>query len=124
MKKRFLLLIILFIFLFSLVTFYLILNYLDPLEYQTIGIVFIVFTFLLWLSSLFALIIYFFKKIYFRWKVYLSNVLSSFRQWFFFSLYLLWLIIFKILWASLLVTWFLFFVFILFLELFIQNITN
>lgn len=124
MKKRFLLLIILFIFLFSLVTFYLILNYLDPLEYQTIGIVFIIFTFLLWLSSFFALIIYFFKKIYFRWKVYLSNVLSSFRQWFFFSLYLLWLIFFKILWASLLVTWFLFFVFILFLELFIQNITN
>ena len=124
MKKRFLLIIILFICILSFITFFLILNYLDPYEYRIIGVIFIIFTFILWLSSLLTMIFYFFKKVYFRWKVYLSNVLSSFRQGFFVSIFLFWLIIFKIMWAWILVTWFLFFILILFLELFIQNISD
>ena len=124
MKKRFLLLIILFICIFSFVVFFLILNYLDPYEYKIIGISFVVFSFILWLSSFFTFVFYFFKKVYYRWRVYLSNVLSSFRQGFFVSIYLLWLIVFKIIWVWMLVTWAIFFIFILFLELFIQNVSE
>jgi hypothetical protein len=122
MKKRFLLLIIFIIFLFSLVTFILILNYLDPYEYKIIAIISIVFTFILWVSTFFTIVLYFFKKIYYRGRVYLYHVLSSFRQWFFISLFAFSLFFFNILWVSIFLTGFLVFIILVFLELFIKNL--
>jgi len=122
MKKRFLLFIIFIIFVLSLVTFILILNYLDPYEYKVTAMVSIIFTFVLWLSTFFTLVLYFIKKIYYRGRVYVYHVLSSFRQWFFIALYLLALIFFNIIWASLIFTWLLLFILFTFLELFIQNL--
>ena len=122
MKKRFLLLIIFITFVLSLITFILILNYLDPYQYKVIAITSIIFTFSLWLATFFTIILYFFKKIYFRWRVYLYHVLSSFRQWFFLTLFILGLIFFNILGASIILTWLLLIVILVFLELFIQNL--
>jgi hypothetical protein len=124
MKKRFLLFIIFIMFLFSLITFILIFNYLDPYQYKVFGIIAISFTFLLWLSSIFTIIFYFFKKIYFRGRVYVYHVLSSFRQWFLLALFLFLLILFNRIWASLLITWWLLLIIFTFLELFIQNLEN
>lgn len=124
MKKRFLLLIIFIIFLFSLVTFILILNYLDPYEYRITAITSIIFTFILWVSTFFTIVLYFFKKVYYRGRVYLYHVLSSFRQWFFISLFAITLVFFNILWVSLLLTWLLLLIIFTFLELFIQNLEN
>jgi len=117
MKKRFLLFLIFIMCIISITTFILILNYLDPYEYKMLGIISITITFILWISTLLTILLYFFKKIYYRWRVYVYHVLTSFRQWFFTSL-----LLFNILWASLLVTWLLSFTILMFLELFIQNL--
>jgi hypothetical protein len=109
-------------FVFSLVTFVLILNYLDPYEYKLTAIISIIFTFILWISTFFTIILYFFKKVYYRGRVYLYHVLSSFRQWFFIALFGLSVIFFNILWASLILTWLLMLIILMFLELFIQNL--
>ena len=124
MKKRLLLLIIFIIFLVSFTTFLLILNYLDPFEYRLLALISIIFTFILSVSSFFTIIFYFFKKIYYRWRVYIFHVLTSFRQWFFISLLALSIIFFNILQAPLLLTSFLLFLIFAFLELFIQNLEN
>ena len=122
MKKRFLLLIIFIMFLFSLITFILIINYLDPYQYKIFALISIIFTFILWLTSLITIILYFIKKIYYRWRVYLYHVLSSFRQWFFFSLFMLFMIFFYWLGVPILLTWVLLLIIVTFLELFIQNL--
>lgn len=124
MKKRFLLFIIFIIFVFSLITFVLILNYLDPYQYKVTAIVSITFAFVLWVSTFLTIIFYFFKKIYYRWRVYVYHVLTSFRQGFFVSLFFVWLILFNLMWASLIVTWLLLLIILIFLELFIQNLEN
>lgn len=121
-KKRFILSIIFVIFAISMVTFFLILNYLDPYEYKITAIVSIITTFVLWVSTFLTLLLYFIKKIYYRWRVYVYHVLTSFRQWFFVSLFFVSMIFFNILWASLLLTWFLLVILFIFLELFIQNL--
>ncbi len=122
MKKRFILLIIFIIFVISLATFFLILNYLDPYENRLTAIVSIITTFILGVSTFLTLFFYFLKKIYYRGRVYVYHVLTSFRQWFFVSLFFVSLIFFYILWASLLLTGFLLFILLIFLELFIQNL--
>jgi hypothetical protein len=124
MKKRFLLLVIFIIFLFSWITFIFIFNYLDPYKYKILAMISIIFTSVLWLSSLLTIILYFFKKIYFRWEVYIYHVLSSFRQWFLVSLFVLFIIFLNSVWASLLLTWGLSLIIFIFLELFIQNLEN
>ena len=122
MKKRFLLLIIFIIFVLSISTFLLILNYLDPYEYRITALISATITFVLWISTFCTLFFYFLKKIYYRWRVYLYHVLTSFRQWFFISIFILTLIFFNIVWASLMLTWFLMMIILSFLELFIQNL--
>jgi len=122
MKKRFLLLIIFIIFVICLITFFLILNYLDPYEYKIAAMSSVIFTFVLWVSTFITLVLYIIKKIYYRWRVHVYHVLSSFRQGFFVSIFLVWMIIFYILWSSLILTWFLLFILFIFLELFIQNL--
>jgi len=124
MKKRFLLMVIFIMFLFSSITFILIFNYLDPYQYKIFAIISIIFTFILWFSSISTIILYFFKKIYYRWRVYVYHVLSSFRQWFLASIFLVSMIFFNLIGASLLITWLLLLIIILFLELFIQNLEN
>ena len=124
MKKRLLLLIILLIFILSSISFFFILNYLDPYEYKLIAISFIIICFVLWLSSFFTLFLFFIKKVYYRWNVFISNIISSFRQWFFISLFIIWLLIFNKIGAWVILTWLIFFIFLFFIELLIQNLSD
>lgn len=105
-------------------TFILILNYLDPYEYKIIAIFSIIFTFILSVASFFTIILYFFKKIYFRGRVYVYHVLSSFRQWFFVSIFIISIIFFKTLWVPLVITWFLILSILMLLEFVIKNLEN
>lgn len=122
MKKGLLLLIIFFIFIISSISFILILNYLDPFEYMILSISLLIFTFIFWLSSFLTLIFYFFKKVYFRWNVYISNILSSFRQWFLFCLYIILIFLFNYFWIWFLSLSILLFIFFILIELLIQNL--
>jgi len=109
-------------FLFSLITFILIFNYLDPYQYKVLWLTSIIFTFILGLTSFLTLIIYFLKKIYYRWRVYVFHVLTSFRQSFLLTLFILSLIIFNNIWVPMIITGLLMFIIFTFLELFIQNL--
>ena len=111
-------------FLFSLTTLILIFNYLDPYQYRILALSSMILTFILTVSSFFTLLLYFIKKIYYRWRVYLYHVLSSFRQWFFISIFTILLIVFT--WLGLpILLWGLLLILIFgFLELFIQNLKD
>lgn len=124
MKKRLLLIILLFTFVISITTFYLTWNYIDPYDFPILGTLLLGFTFILGLSSLFAFILYFFKKIYFRWKVYVQNILTSFRQGILISLFIILLLYFQTLGASIYVVFLPLAIGLIFLELFYQNIKN
>lgn len=124
MKKRLLLIILLFTFVISITTFYLTWNYIDPYDFPILGTLLLGFTFILGLSSLFAFILYFFKKIYFRGKVYVQNILTSFRQGILISIFIILLLYFQTLGASIYVVFLPLAIWLIFLELFYQNIKN
>jgi hypothetical protein len=124
MKKQFLLLIILTIFIVSAISFFLILNYMDPYVTPKIAVSFLVITFFLWLSSFVSLLIYFVKKIHYRWDVFIFHIRNSFRQAVFFSLFVIGSIVFYIFNASMIVSVSLLFILFLFLELFIGSLKS
>ncbi len=124
MKKRILLLIILFTFFVSIGTLMLTYNYVDPYEYTILALFLALFSFILGVSSFFAFVLYFIKKIYFRWKVYVQNVLTSFRQGFFISLFMILMVYFHHLGASMYVVALPLGFALLFLELFFQNLQD
>ncbi len=124
MKKKFLLLIIFTIFVISSISLFLVLNYIDPYNSPSLAVWFLVITFVLGLSSFLSMIFYFIKKIYYRWDVFIYNIKSSFRQWFFVSLFIVWTIVFYILNVSLFIPIILLFILFLFLELFISSIVS
>jgi hypothetical protein len=88
MKKRLLIFIIFITFLITLGTFFIVLNYLDPYKNIFIALGALSFSFILSLSSILSLFIYFFKKIYYRGEVYIFHILSSFRQAFMVSIFI------------------------------------
>lgn len=121
MTKKILLLIILFIFILSIITLYLIFNYLDPYRNELVSLITLITSFILFISSFITLLLYILKKVYYRGEVFLSHIFSSLRQWFLFSLFLIWLVIFKIVWVLSFSTILLLFVIILFIELMFEN---
>lgn len=122
MKKSFLLIIIFIMFVVSLTTLLLILNYVDPEKYNFfLSFGSLLFSYTLTVSSFLALLFYFFKKIYFRWKVYIYHVLTSFRQGFLISVFWASVIYFNYIWAPIIISSILLFIILFFLELFIEN---
>lgn len=124
MKKQFLVLIILTIFIVSGLSFFLILNYMDPFVTPKIAVSFLIITFFAWVSSFLSLIIYFFKKIYYRWEVYIYHIKTSFRQAVLFTLFIISSIVFYIFKAPMFITVSLLFILFLFLELFIGSLES
>lgn len=124
MKKRFLLFIIFILFVVTSVTLILVLHYIDPYKNEALALSLFAFSFLFALSSFLTLVIYFFKKILLRGDVYIYHVLTSFRQGFFITLLLWWFLVFKVLWVWNILTFSLLSLIIIFLELFIQNISR
>ncbi len=122
MKKRLLILILIIMFVISTITFVLILKYLDPYENKIMAVSFLTLSFMLSVTSFFSVVLYFVKKIYFRWEVFLSNVLISFRQAFFFASFFLGLAIFLNIWTPILRSGSLLFVMLVFIELLIKNL--
>ena len=110
--------------LLSGITFFLVLNYLDPYEHTIIALWVLAVSLILSISSLSSLCIYFFKKIYYRGDVYLFHVINSFRQGFFISLFLLWVVTFEIIWAPLIITIIALAMLLSFLEVFIQDLSQ
>lgn len=123
-KKRLFLLIIFSIFIISSITMFMILNYLDPYTNGIMAIIFLTLTFVGALSCFMTIVLYIIKKIHYRGDVFIYHILTSFRQWFFTSLFFIWLIIFNKLWANLLITGLLLFMMFIFLDLFLKNLKS
>jgi len=123
-KKRLLLIIIFAVMVITSITTVLIMNYLDPYINTFMSVLFLLFSFILSVSCFFTILLYLIKKIHYRWDVYIYHVLISFRQWFFISLFFVWLILFHKLWASLFITWWLLLAMFVFFDLFLKNINS
>lgn len=121
MTKKLLLLIVIFIFLLSSLTLFLIFNYLDPYRNELISLMTLVTSATLCITSFFTIFLYFFKKVYYRWEVFLSHIFSSMRQSFLINLFFLWLITFKIIWVFSISTFLLLFIIMWFIELMFEN---
>lgn len=121
MTKKFFLLIILSVFFISSLTLFFILNYLDPYRNELISIFTLTFSVVLSITSFLSILLYIFKKAYYRGEVFLAHIFSSLRQSFLFSLFLIWIVLFKIIWVFSLVTIILFTIIIIFIEMIFQN---
>lgn len=122
MKKRFLLIVILLIFIISSITFILILNYFDPYSAPVLALSLLVTTFILSISSALSIFLYMIKKIHYRWDVNIYHVKTSFRQSIFFALFTIGVVILNIFSAPIILSSIALGIFFLFLELFIQNL--
>ncbi len=121
MKINIFLTLIFVIFLISLTTLILVLNFMDPYSNETVSVVTAWISFVFSLTSFLTFIIYFFKKIYFRGEVFLIHLFASLRQSFFISSFLLMILFFIPMWILTWLTWILLFIIFLFVELLIQN---
>jgi len=120
--KNLLILILLLVLIISSIIIFLILNYIDPFNSNNIILFWFLISFYLFISTFFTLILYFIKKIHYRWQVLIHHISSSFRQWTFISLYFIWLAYFENIGVPIYFSAFLLFILLVFLELLIQNI--
>lgn len=120
--KKFLLLILFLVFVISWLILFLELKYIDPTNSNNLIIISFLLSFFLSISTFFTLVLYFIKKIHYRWQVLINHISSSFRQWSFISLFIMWLLYFEKIWVPLYFSWILLSILLVFLELFIQNI--
>ena len=121
-QKRFLLIMLLLISFISSLSLFSILLYFDPYSNMWLGISLLFMSLYLSLTSFIAVILYFCKKIYFRWAVYVYNVVYSVRQASFIGAYILGLIVCSFLSIPLLVPAIFMCCMFVFLELFIRSI--
>jgi len=80
MKRRAILIIILAITILSGMSFVSLLRYFDPYAYKTLAITLLGISFIWCVGWVITFILYFIKKIYFRWDIGIFHVLSSMRQ--------------------------------------------
>lgn len=121
MTKKLFLLIILCTFLISSFSLFLIFNYLDPYRNEIVSIATIGISFLLSVTSFVAILLYFFKKIYYRGEVFLSHIFASLRQGFLVAIFLIGGILFSIIGVFSWLTLTLLLVILLFIEGMFQN---
>lgn len=123
-KIRIYLLVLMIIFITSLLSALLLVFYMDPINDTKIAISLMLIALFLCISSFTSILIYFFKKIYYRWEIFMSNLNSSLRQWIFLAIFIIWNWFFYNIWVMDLRTVSLFLTVIIFIELIIQAITN
>lgn len=121
---RLYLLTLLVIFLTSSVSMMLLFYYMDPESNLKIAYITNWVATFLSISSLLSLLIYFFKKIYYRWEMYLYHLNSSLRQAIFLTSYIMWIIIFNNIWVLNIKTASLLLVPIIFIEILFQSISD
>ncbi len=122
MKIRIYLLTLFIILLTSLTSVLLLFFYMDIESNFKIAIGSMFIASFLFLSSILTLLIFFLKKIYYRWEVYISNLNSSLRQSILLTSFILWLLLFNATWIFNWATASLLFLVMLFLELVFQSI--
>lgn len=122
MTKKIILFTLLFILLISSLTVFLILFFLDPYRNETISFISILISVSLFLTSFFSIIIYFLKKIYYRWDVAIYHIFNSLRQWFLISCFFIGLIILYIIWVFNITSILLLFSILVFSELLLDNL--
>ena len=110
------------IFVTSVTSALLLFFYMDVESNMKVGFTTMGTAFFLSISSFLSLIIFFFKRIYYRWEIYIRNLNSSLRQWVLLSSFVLWNIIFEATWVFSYKTAVLLFVIIFFIELIFQSI--
>ncbi|EKE25936.1 MAG: hypothetical protein ACD_4C00491G0003 [uncultured bacterium (gcode 4)] len=110
------------IFVTSVTSALLLFFYMDIESNMKVGFTTMGTAFFLSISSFLSLIIFFFKRIYYRWEIYIRNLNSSLRQWVLLSSFVLWNIIFEATWVFSYKTAVLLFVIIFFIELIFQSI--
>lgn len=103
-----------------------ILMYMDPYQVGTsqirwISIILLISTFMLTVISFLSLILYFFKKIYYRGDVGMYHIVTSIRQSTIFTSALVGIGVFSVLWMNVLLPGIVLLLMALILELFIQN---
>lgn len=118
------LLTLLIIFLTSSVSILLLLYYMDPESNLSVAYSVMWTAAFLTITSILTLIIFFFKKIYYRWQILMTNLNASLRQWIFAAWYMIWVVIFNWMWVYNIKTAALLFVSLLFIELIFQTITD
>lgn len=121
MRKKILLLIILSIFILSSLTLFFIINYLDPYRNEFVSIMTLTITVTLLITSFLSIVLYIFKKIYYRWEIFLDHIFSSLRQSFLLSLFFIWLVVFQIISVLSFMTVFLLLLILIFIEMMFQN---
>lgn len=122
MKKKLILLIVLIIFLITSLTWYLTYDYLDPFRNTTVTFIAVITEFILFCVSFFTMVLYVFKKVLYRWEVFLEHVFSSLRQSFLITWFFIGSGVFYRLWVFEFSTVFLLFVICLFIELLFDNL--
>lgn len=102
MKKNAILFIIFLIMILNAITFLLILFYWDPFKWtetvQKIWLASFIWTFTVFLSCFLWIVIYFIKKTWYSWEIYIKNIFSSLRQGFLISVSTAIFIYFEKLW--------------------------
>lgn len=121
MKKKILLLTLLFIFFVSLITGLLILFFLDPYRDVVVSLITIGITFVLFGTSFFSLVLYFFKKVYYRGEIFMDHIFSSMRQAFLITSFFIGLGVFHFMDILHISTVFLYVIILFFLEMIFQN---
>ncbi len=121
LKRRVILIIIFCIFIITSVSFGSMLFYFDPYQHKVLSLLLIGVCFTSMISTFIALIFYFFKKVYYRWDVWVYHIVTSLRQSFFLALLLMGIFMIQILGIPLLIPVMLLICSFLFLELFIQS---
>lgn len=124
MKKKFLLFILLIVFVVSSLSFFIILNFVDPYSNWFVWITSLIISFLLSVWTFLSIFLYLIKKAYYRGDVFLYHVYSSFRQGFFVSIFLATSIIFYHFSIFNFINIAVLLALFVFLELFIRNLTE
>lgn len=122
MKRRVVLLIILFIAIICAMSLFSLLLYFDPYDYKILAIILLLLSFFGSAWWILTLILYFIKKIYFRWDIWMFHILSSLRQAVL-TCVMIWGIVYIIsLWIPAMLPIILLMTLLMFFELFIQNL--
>ena len=121
LKIKMYLLTLVIIFMTSIISTLLLLFYMNVETNLRVWFVIMWTAIFLSLSSFLTLLIFFFKKIYYRWDIYVRNLNSSLRQWVLLTSFLIWNVIFKSTWVFTYKTSLLLFFVIFFIELIFQS---
>ncbi len=121
LKRRIILLILCTIGILSITSCISLLRYFDPYAHVWLAIGLLVVCFLLAVTSVLGVMIYFFKKIYYRGEVGIYHILTSLRQSFFVALFSAGIVSLIAIDIPMLLPVLLLASSILFLELFIRN---